>query len=546
MVRKKIVCTVVTIVSLMVCACGTSGSGGGKSSGNDTEKKKPGSSFDGSFGGGSGENSGGNQSSQSGNGSMDDAPGNTGSENVYTGGNLFAGETGHGYTFLEEVGEDVLYDEGAMDDFIELLKSDTAEYGYDKLFDVDKSLEGVNNKVSITSHSHSALDDNGKLTKEHYFELVKKNTTEYMNTKPMMKKTVEDALIREVCDVIVDVVNEVLSVYPDIDKERVYCNLGQVKIGYDLTSTSYAYVSEDMFVHVNKSFSNSASGTDGDGFYRIIVHETMHLLQLGCLCEKEQINGRRLGVSCYYFDWDTQYADWTWLGEGSAERMSNLYTGEATMTYPENIAVIRTMDVIAALREDLPANYVETISFYSDADKVFSLFDISSEEEVCNMMYAFEIALEEPGTLQTDYPRLYGTSWTSDEAEKVKYTLENTALITLTKQFYYALCNAIRENKLTKNDVLFLVALHESSAAQMTRMGLNRYKGYCGEFTEWYTPVRDSFFALFENMTKADFNAYSSGNKKTGIHASFSGLSESKVTVIMKKYESLAQEYRIK
>ena len=28
------------------------------------------------------------------------------------------------------------------------------------------------------------------------------------------------------------------------------------------------------------------------------------------------------------------------------------------------------------------------------ADKVFSLFDVSSEEEVCNMMYAFEIAVD--------------------------------------------------------------------------------------------------------------------------------------------------------
>ncbi len=537
MFRKKLLCAMLTIVSLFVCACGS----GSEATGG---KKEPESSFEDSFGGGSKEN---NQSD-----ATNKKPSATPIPDrllgyPQTGGNLSGDGSGNAYVFLEgEDAEYVVYDEAALATFVEELKINIPEYGYDKLFNIEKSLEGVAGNTSITSHPCSALDGNGKLSKDHYYELVKKNTTEYLNTNPIFVDPVDDATIKEVCDIVVDVVNEVLSVFPDIDKERVYCNLAQVKVGYNVFSTDYASVNEEMFVHVNKSFSNSAQGTDGDGFYRVMVHETMHLIQLGCPCENEQINGRRFGISYYYNEWETQYADWTWLGEGSAERMANLYTGTAPMTYTENIRVIQTVDVLAALREELPANYIETICFYDDVDKVFSLFDASTKEEVCRMMYAFEIALEEPKTLVTDYPRLYGTSWTSDEAEQVKFTLENMALTTLTKQFFYELCDVILENNLTKNDVLFLLDLYESSIGQMTRMGLNQYKKYSTGFAEWYKPVRESFFNVFENMTKADFNAYVSGSKKTGINASLSWLPESKIDVIMKKYEGTTQQYRIK
>lgn len=541
MFRKKLLCTMLIIVSLLVCACG----GGSGATG---EKKEPSSSFGDSSGGGFGSNQDWNSGSEKEDdeGTADNTQNGAGAGTSYSGGNLSGGETGSSYMFLEEDAEYVVYDEAALAAFVEELKQNTAEYGYDKLFDIEKSLEGLTGHTPVATHPYSALDSNGNLTKDHYYEVVKKNTEEYLKTKPMMIKAVDDATMREVCEVIVDVVNEVLSTFPDIDRERVYCTLAQVKVGYHMTSTAYAYVDEEMFVHVNKSFSNLAQGADEDGFYRIMIHETMHLIQIGCLCEHEQINGRRLGVSYYYNDWETQYADWTWLGEGSAERMSNLYTGKRSITYPENIGVIQTMDVLAALREELPANYVETICYYDDVDKVFSLFDACTREEVCRMMYAFEIALEEPGSLETDYPRLYGTSWTEDEAEKVKFTLKNMALTTLTKQFFCELCNVIRENNLTKNDVMFLLDLYESSMGQMTRMGLNRYQKYSTGFAEWYRPVRESFFGLFENLSKADFNTYEAGNGKTGINASLSWLPESKINVIMKKQEEILQKYKIK
>lgn len=532
MFQKKLLCTMVVIVSLFVCACG----------GSETteDRREPDKSYEDSVGGGSGDDFW--------NDSSDKTPSATpipDRELGYpqNGDNLSEGGTDSSYVLSEGDGSEyVIYDETALTAFAEKLKNTATEYGYEKLFDAEKSLEGVSIINSVESHPYSALDDNGKLTKEHLYEVVKKNTAEYLNTKPMMIKAVDDSLIKEVCDIMVDVVNGVLSAFPDIDKERVYCNLAQVKVVQKTSSMANAFVDQKMRMHVNKQMSDKAAE---NGFYKVIVHETMHIIQFACPCENGE-EDRRFGISHYYEDWETQYADWTWLGEGSAERMANLYIDTDPMTYMEHIKVIRTMDVLAALRKELPANYVETICFYEDADNLFSMFDSCTKEEVCRMMYALELAIEGEETLKSAYPDLYGGAWTSDEKLKVTSALKSMAMKTLSKQFFCDLSEVILMNNLTRNDVLFLLDVYESSLNQILLLGMNQYKEYNAEFVSWYKTWRDEFFALFENVTEGDYLTYQSGNTATGINASLSWLPESKINVIMKKQEEILQNYRIK
>lgn len=452
------------------------------------------------------------------------------------------------YKFTEdENSEPVRYNKKRIHDFQKEIVNTKVAYDYDELFDYDKAMSGVFVNHNVTSHDYCALNQNGVLTTEHLFEIVRQNNTEYLKNMTSLLQDIDDEFLLRICEIIVNTTNDILEKYPDIDRNRVYCNLGNLKVLEKLSALDFAAVEPGMVLHVNRSTSNMVHLLTSSNMYSVLVHETMHILQFGCQCEKIKGCTRRFGFAHAYDDWEQDYANWTWLGEGSAERMACLYANVEPMTYQNMVNYILTMDLATVLRDDIPANYIETLYFYDDANRLFSLFDADTEtkkKEIYQMIYSLEIMQVEPDDIKEAYHRIYGVEWTEEIRDEVNYKVKSSIVKTLTKVFFTNLSNAVIKSEVSKNDVMFLLNLYESTINYHLKLD-SKNDSYNSEFIEWYKELQHSFFDNFGNLSQKEYVNYAASINENTINASMKWLDNDKREFLVEKFEANMCNYKL-
>ena len=445
------------------------------------------------------------------------------------------------YSFLpEDDSEALLYNPDQLQIFQETVSSYFVDYGYEELFSYEQAISGIQVDHFVAEHTYSALDDTGILTKEHLVETVKKNTAAYLEEKPLLVKEVSDECLLRICEILVDVVNGMLEKYPDIDKDRVYCNLGNLKVVEKRGALDYAAIEPGMVLHVNRNTANMVGVLTSSNMYNVLIHETMHIIQFGCECEAIDGCIRRCGLAHSYASLDQDYSDWVWLAEGSAERMACLFANVAPMTYQYKVNYILTMDQVTMLQAEVPVNYVETLYFYCDPDRLFDLFGAKTEaqkEEIYKMVYALEMMQMEPGDVQRAYTKYYGVEWTDEIRDEFAYTIKRPVVQTLTKCFFNNLAEAIRNNSMSKNDLLFFLNLYESTMNEHIQLNNEKQDVYNVAFVEWYGAVRNDFFACLDNVSAAEYAQYVAGDGAAAINASMKWLDKEKQDFLIAKFQ---------
>ena len=107
------------------------------------------------------------------------------------------------YSFAEtEAAETAKYSEDKLKEFQSGIREYCVEYGYEELFNYEKAMEGLLLDSTVEIHGRSALDENGKLTKEHLFDIVKENNKEYLKQATSVYKAVDDKVVLEICEII--------------------------------------------------------------------------------------------------------------------------------------------------------------------------------------------------------------------------------------------------------------------------------------------------------------------------------------------------------
>lgn len=454
------------------------------------------------------------------------------------------------YSFShDDQSELIKYNEESLLGFQQNVLGLGVEYGYNELFNYDMAMSGVFAGHEVSNHERSALDQNGFLTKEHLFKTIRKNNVEYLESKTSLLKDIDDEFLLRICEIIVDTANDFLTKYPDIDKNRVYCNLGNLKVVEKTSALDFAAVEPGMVLHVNRYTSGMTQILSSSNMYSVLVHETMHILQYGCQCEEIEGCTRRCGLAHAYSDWEQDYADWTWLAEGSAERMACLYANVEPMTYKNYVNYILTVDLATVLRDDIPANYLETLYFYGDADNLFHLFDADTEaekQEIYKMIYSLEIMQVQPEDIKEAYYRNYGVEWTDEIRDDVNNKLKRPIVETITKIFFSNLVNAVINCEVPKNDVLFLLNLYESTINYHLRLDNSEYDTYNSEFNEWYRAIQHSFFDSLENLSLEEYEAYVASISSGTINASMKWLDDDKKEFLIEKFESNTNMYDFK
>lgn len=425
--------------------------------------------------------------------------------------------------------------------FQEKLTGTVVEYGYDELFNYQKALAGMMVDHSVVEHKYSALNTQGKLTKELLFDIVRKNNVEYLkNQTSLLSDIKDDDFLMRICEIIVDTTNHFLEEYPDIDKNRVYCNLGYLKIIEKKSALDFAAVEPGMILHVNRNTAQMVDLFTSSNMYSVLVHETIHILQYGCQCELYNGCQRRCGIAHSYPNQEQDYSDWVWLAEGSAERLASLYANVEPMTYKTLVNYILSLDLATMLQNDVPANYVETICFYPDVDKIFSLFNANTETEkyeIYQMIYALEMMQNEPNDVKEAYKKFYGTEWTDQIRDDLNNKVKRPIVMTLTKNFYINLSNVITENQVSKNDVLFLMNLFDSTINYHLHLDQSEYDSYNSEFIEWYKTVQSEFLGLFDNISIDDYKNYNAKLSDTTVNAGMKWLNDDKKQFLIEKFE---------
>lgn len=449
-------------------------------------------------------------------------------------------EATHSFS-TDDASERVRFDADKLREFRETVEATAVEKTrYDGLFDYETAIAGIDFDHSVAAHRYSALDENGELTKEHLFEIVCENTPPYIeeNFSYGFAEEVSDDLLLTICEIVTDVINETLARYPDIDRERVYCNLGNMKVIEKAGIMDFAAIEAGMVMHVNRNTAETMKLMSDHNMYNTIVHEAMHIIQYGCECEELGECTRRAGLAHYYEEHDQ--SDWTWLAEGSAERMADLYANVDAMTYTTMVNYILTFDLATVLDPKIPANYTETLCFYSELDRLYEMFDAETEtekEEVYRAMYAMQVIQMEPQGAIDDYERLFGEIWTEDVRSEVNIWMKRPMVQTITKRFFVNLASAIENNAMTRNDLFFLLNLYDSTVNVHIDFEDAEYDEPNALFVPWYRSVREALFDCVENATAEEYALYSACDDGIHLNAGMQWLETEKRDFLIEKFE---------
>lgn len=435
--------------------------------------------------------------------------------------------------------------------FIQSVKEQTVDYGYDEMFNCDKTLEGIYFDHTVANHQYSALNENGKLTKENLFRVVRENNKSYLADQQttILEDMDDDDYLMRVCEIITTVTHDMLNQFPNIDKERLYCNLGYLKIINKASALDFAAVEPNMVLHMNAATSQMADIMQNASMYSVLVHETMHILQYGCSCENIDGCSRRCGLAHHFDEWEQDYADIVWLSEASAERMTCLYSKVEPMTYQNMVNYVVTMDLSTMLQDSIPANFIETLSFYDNPDLIFELFGCENDtdkKEIVHLLYALEMTHMSPEDVKASYLKYYGKELKDDEQDDLNNSLKRPILKTLTKRFYINLMSMVTDKQATQNDLYFLLNLFEDTINYHLQLNETDMERYNSDFSEWYGETRSKFFECLDN---ADYDSYCLYNAKADdktINASMKWIDSEKATFLIGKYETVKCDFKIK
>lgn len=377
-------------------------------------------------------------------------------------------------------------------------------YEHEDFYQLDEVKKRLDFDASVEQHQYSALNATGDLDATHLAQLVKENNEAFLATKPFGYKPVEADYIDELCGFIVKVIDTMAEKYPDVDWPRVYCNLGNLKILYDTGMLSYAQVSQEMILSISKNNTEIVLNMKGtDGFGRVLTHEIMHIIQIGCVCEHVENCGRRAGIAMYWDDFVLNTTDWTWMVEGSAERHMCALTGGEAVSYQYKMDYLCSLSMSVLLRDPVKADTMETLCFYDDPQLLFDAFGCETEEqkdELLNMMITLQILQMQPKSFHLTYQEKTGVDLLADaEAmDQFSYSLKPAVCVTLAREFYENLAAFLRDNPLTCNDLFFLINLFEGHLNQHLTYGNPSKAEINRPFTEAYTAIRLALFSALE------------------------------------------------
>ena len=425
-------------------------------------------------------------------------------------------EIEHTYHFAEKVNTPfVKLNPLQKDNMLGLINQISVNYSEADLYKTEECFDRLNVEINISQHQYSALNENGVLDAKHLEGIIKANNEKYLAEKNVgFLHKPDEKFLKNLSELIVDVVNDMQVMYPDVDYDRVYCNLGNLKVLEKGSLLSYAEVTEEMVLHISSTSSTIKNTQNGELGYRdTMVHEIIHLIQFGCVCEQQKYNNVRVGLSRSYEDFDVNTSKLEWVFEGSAELIKRNTLGAEKGIYANLINYINTINLSTMFNPEIPARYTESLCFYDDIDKLYNMFGCETKEEkleILNMLITINIIQYAPDEIISQYGEKHGVDIKDEKVtDYINYSIKPEACLTLTKIFYKTITELLAEEEnITLDDLCFMISLYETTMNYHLLLNKETSAEHNAEYLNNYKMLRDSLFEYVSQSSGIDVAYY--------------------------------------
>ena len=379
--------------------------------------------------------------------------------------------------------------------------------------DALKKLESAPSHI-CSSHTYD-IRVNGKLDGDALYSIVIKNNKEFLKEHKHFYKEYSDADLKKLCNALVKGIEDVYNTFPGLDMDRLCCALQDLKILLPTNALDSAAVRENMLYYYNKDEIDRVAPlykTD-DPYTSVFYHEIMHFFQ--CPCPDITNNGEvfRRGVCIKFEDLDMNPLQFLWTLEAAAEQKTAEYLNIEPATYRAMIGYAKTLTLTCILNEDFQVGQVETLNFGHDINKLFEMFNISSQEdkiELINALYTIEIIQRFPNDFSEKYAKeKLGSEYatlTEDEKTQLIISIKDEALLSFAKFYYRSLAEQLNRGNITLEDVYYLLRVYETDILYHANVSLEGYLVFYRDFYDRYLLLQDEFFKYLaqDNGTAAD------------------------------------------
>ena len=405
------------------------------------------------------------------------------------------------------------------DEFISYLNSLNTKYDYENLYNLDDSLNEYN-KLLLTDKHDGSLSS---ITVDELMSKVLKNNEKYKKeNKSSIYRELKNKELRNLCETIVNTVNDFIKDNDSIDVNRIKCILGDLKILSQRSSFNNAFVTDDNCLVISPNMLKVAQLINGEGTDKdVLIHEINHLLQKGCNCDLNKNSNlkRNFGFSYGFKNIGVNSLDFSWIYEASAEKNMVNYTGHEPLVYKNRIGYLESLSLVNIANENYKVNDTEKLSFKRDLNDLYNYFNVSSDKdkrEILNMMYSLEVMQASPDDFYKNYKNQTGNEKNDEIVDEVNYTVKSSICSTLTKLFYRNLSNNIKNKNVTLGDVFYLIHLFENDLNNHILYNSNKNYDYNKDFMNTYIDIQNNFFnSLAKNKNYSQDNIIDMFNNYT-------------------------------
>lgn len=390
----------------------------------------------------------------------------------------------------------VIVTDSSYNEFVNYLDNIDTTYTYENLYEINNALNNYEQVKNFKVDNHNSPIKN--ITVDELFSVVKSNNRKYLEQKKKeyvsdFYEEFSDGDLRKICGIIVETINCYIEKGKVSNQEEVKCILGDLKI-FERTTLTNAYVTDDNALMISPSMINTlkikSSSSNQDVFKDTISHEAMHMIQKGCVHNTVTY---RIGNSFKFENLSINPLFWNWFYEGSAEKLSNNFTGDTPLVYNYYINYINSLSYSTILNDNNSVNELEETTLSNNLDSIFKYFGASNEEskkEVINMMFSLDIIEMD----NEEFLNKLNLDKDSDEYIKVKRNIKTSVCESMTKYFYRSLSEKVKNSNVKLNDIYYLITVFETDLdSHLNYTSLDKYEDN-KEFIKRYVEIQNNFF----------------------------------------------------
>jgi len=397
------------------------------------------------------------------------------------------------YTYSED---SLLVTDSAYNEFINYLDNIQTVYTYENLYEIDNALNNYEQVKNFKVEEHNKSINN--ITVDDLFSVIKLNNKKYLDKKKAefvsdFYEEFSDSELKKICGIIVETINYYIDKGKVTDQEEVKCILSDLKI-FEKTTLTNAYVTDDNALMISPSMINTlkikSSSANQDVFKDTISHEAIHMIQKGC---NHNTATYRIGNSFKFQNLGINPLFWNWFYEGSAEKLSNNYTGDSPLVYNYYINYINSLSYCAILNDNNLVNEMEETTLSNNLDSIFKYFGATNEEtkrEVIKMMFSLDIVEMD----NEEFLNKLNLDKDSDEYIKIKRNIKTSICESMTKYFYRSLAEKVKNSNVKLNDVYYLITVFEVDLdSHLNYTSTDKYNDN-KNFMKKYIEIQNNFF----------------------------------------------------